>query len=200
MKLMLASQSLHRVHVLDRAGFLFDQADPIVDEEAHKEKIKHLPVKDQALALAAAKAKMLSVGYPEYMVLGCDQMCALGDDILSKPKSEDEVVNQLVKLSEKTIHLHTALSVWVNGEEVWSVVESPEVVYQKLTQEDAKSLLNESVEQGYSPVGCAGAFRLESPLIQKVVVSVDGDEDTIIGLPLKAFENYLLENMIQIEG
>ena len=204
MKLILASTSPHRMKLLTEANIPFTAKAPLDDEEQHKKNVAHLPITQQALELARIKARKLSQENPESLVLGGDQICALntqtGEIAINKPSTEAEIIEQLVLLSNQNMYLRTAISLMKNGEEVWHTVESPAVHYKSITTQKAQAVLKKCIELDCNPVGCAGAFRLESPNKDDIIASISGETPTIIGLPLTALCAYLKENNITITG
>ena len=83
--IILASGSESRKQMLDEAGIIFEIKVSSTDEESIKNGISSLPFSDQVIHLAKAKAVSISKENPNAIVIGGDQMCAIGDRLLQNP-------------------------------------------------------------------------------------------------------------------
>lgn len=174
--LVLASTSPYRRRLLARLGVAFDVASPGVDEE------RAAPDGDPcsvARALARAKAEAVAgqLG-PGAVVIGSDQVCALGDERLGKPGSEEGARSQLRRLAGRTHELITAVAV-VHGGGIEEFVDRTELTMRALT--DAEIAAYVAVDQ---PVDCAGSYKLEAAGIGLFERIESADWTAIEGLPL----------------
>ena len=128
--------------------------------------------------LAVAKAEAVARRHPDAVVIGGDQVAALGSEVLHQPGTAERAVEQLLHLAGRTHTLHTATCVaHPGGRVVW--LEEPRLTMRSLTEEEARR----SVERD-DPRWCAGAYRLEQAgltLFERVEAE---DCNAILGLPL----------------
>jgi septum formation protein len=174
--LVLASTSRYRRALLDRLGLPFVVASPPYQEE------QELPLTPPALVVELARRKAESVAplHPDALILGCDQVAALGDDILGKPGTRERAVEQLMQLAGRTHRLLTGVALLDarTGETVTAIS-----MHEMTMRPFARSEAERYVEMD-APVDCAGAYKVES-LGVALFESMSGDDHTgIIGLPL----------------
>ncbi len=126
-RLVLASASPYRRRMLEAAGLSFQVVAAEIDETALKRRLMAATAKPGpdaiAESLAQAKAEAVSRIDPGALVIGADQVLALGDELFDKPGDLAAARAQLKRLRGKTHHLHTAAAVALGGKIVWSRVE-----------------------------------------------------------------------------
>lgn len=187
--LLLASQSAIRLTLLRNAGLEVEAHPARIDEDALRMALQaeDATPRDIADALAEAKALKLAQRHPTALVLGCDQVLALGPRIFNKPESRDEARSQLADLCGHTHQLLSALVLYDKGEPIWR-----HVGVARLTMRQASPAYLDAY------LGCAwpevshsvGAYQLESEGI-RLFSAIEGDYFTILGLPLLPLLNYL---------
>jgi septum formation protein len=133
-----------------------------------------------AAALAAAKGEAVSAGLPEALVIGADQVLALGQDLFSKPAGTSEAREQLLRLRGKSHQLHTAVSLATGGKAVWTHVEIATLAMRPFSDAFLADYLRDA---GARVCHTVGAYEIEGPGIQ-LFERVEGDIFTVIGLPL----------------
>lgn len=174
MSLILASSSPYRQDLLTRLGLAFVAIAPDVDETP-------LPGEAPgALAqrLAIAKARRISVRHPGAVVIGSDQVAAVGTQFLGKPGTAERARAQLHRLSGQTVIFHTALCV-TNGKEDETATVLTECRFRRLCDDEIHQYLKR--EQPYDTAGSAKAEGLGIALMEHVR---SDDPTAIIGLPL----------------
>lgn len=179
--LVLASTSPYRRRLLARLGLLFETVAPDYDEE------RNLPLGPRRTALHHAHGKAASVGRPEAIVIGSDQVVALENEILGKPGTIAGAESQLRRLSGRRHRLITAL-VLVDGARLRRHVDTHWVQVRTLSDEEIRAYVARD-----RPLDCAGSYRIEAagPLIME---RIDGaDPSAIEGLPLMALGRLLRE-------
>lgn len=128
--------------------------------------------------LAKGKADSISEIFPDALVIGSDQMCAFGNELVSKPGGFEKAFEQLKKLQGNTHQLFTSLHINYQGSE-YSALDITELKMRPLTDDEIESYLGKD-----SPFDCAGSYKIES-LGALLFESVDTpDPNSIIGLPL----------------
>ena len=184
----LASTSKSRRALLAAAGVEADSAAPNVDEEAFRNSMRanKLPVREQAMQLAELKAMRISAKRPG-LVIGGDQMLALGDGAFDKPSDLEAAKNHLRQLSGRSHTLETAIVVCEDGAAVWRHLARPKLTMRPLTEEFIDSYVSACGEALLSTVG---AYQLEGPGAQ-LFTRIEGDYFSILGLPLLPLLDYL---------
>lgn len=181
-RLILASASPFRRRMLEAAGLSFEVVATDVDEAAIKRDLLgsgSMPA-DIAEALAKAKAEAVSARLPEVLVIGADQVLALGQELFSKPANQSEAREQLLRLRGKSHHLHTAAALAVGGKAVWSRVEIATLAMRAFSDAFLADYLREAGDRVCHTVG---AYEIEGLGIQ-LFDRIEGDIFTVIGLPL----------------
>jgi septum formation protein len=182
--LILASASPFRRRMLEAAGLEFEVVSAGVDEAALKRDLAGATPRPGppavAEALARAKAEAVARRHPAALVVGADQVLALGDELLDKPPDASAARVQLERLRGRTHTLHSA-AVLAQGEEiVWSCVEHAGLTMRAFSPDFLERYL---ARAGASVCCTVGAYEIEGVGIQ-LFERVEGDHFTIIGLPL----------------
>lgn len=185
-RLVVATTSRYRLELLERLGVPFRAVAHHCDEDA----FKHMGVRPLELAakLSRAKAESVANAHPGAYVLGSDQVCVLGDSILSKPGTVERAEAQLARLSGKTHELITALA-----------LRRPDGTFAErvsVHRMTLRTLATEAIERYVAadmPLDCAGSYKIEGRGIA-LFTSIVGDDFTgIVGLPLIALTDLLTE-------
>ena len=175
--LILASTSRYRAELLRRLTERFRQVSPEVDEA-------RLPGEaPPALAerLALAKARAVAARHPGSVVIGSDQVAALGDEVLGKPGSIERAQQQLMACSGRDITFYTALAVIDAHGAAHTAMDLTRVRFRKLdVAEIARYVAREM------PLDCAGSFKVEGLGIGLFDAVNNEDPTALIGLPLLA--------------
>lgn len=182
--LILASTSPFRKQLMEQLGLNFSPVAPQVDEDEVRHGLTSA-IEDWPLDLAKAKASSLTKDYADHIIIGCDQTALFENQSLLKPKNKKEAALQLKRLAGQTHLLRTALAVWKDKEWYTKVVDA----HMSMIPLSDDAIAN-YVERD-NPVGCAGAYKIESmgPLLfQKIETT---DFYSIIGLPLLALNEVL---------
>lgn len=187
--LLLASQSGIRLTLLRNAGVPVEPHPSRIDEEALRAALaaEDATPRDIADALAEAKALKLAQRHPTALVLGCDQILALGPRIFAKPASREEARQHLQDLAGHTHQLLSALVLYHNTEPIWR-----HVGVARLTMREASSAyLDAYLDRNWPDIAqSVGCYQLESEGI-RLFSAIEGDYFTILGLPLLPLLTYL---------
>ena len=174
--LILASTSRYRAALLERFGLRFNTASPAVDEAEVASEAPRL----RAARLSDAKAEAIAAQYPEAVVIGGDQVAALGERILRKPGNATNCRDQLRLLSGATAEFHTACS-------VRCVAAALSLAHVDTTTVALRSLSDAEIDryiEREQPFDCAGGFKAESLGIALFDRMQSEDPTAIIGMPL----------------
>lgn len=183
MRIILASSSIYRRQLLERLGLPFEVCCPEVDESPLADE---RPA-DLAWRLAIAKAKAVATRFPDALVIGSDQVAALGEQSIGKAGNHEKAVAQLQQLSGNKVLFHTALCVAQNTHYHASSVLTT-CHFRTLTRTEIENYLH--IDQPYDTAGSAKAESLGIALMQ----SIDSSDPTaIIGLPLIELTRLLRE-------
>jgi len=184
--LVLASASAARTRMLKDAGVdhLCDPAD--IDEAAVKRNWSG-PAEGLAQKLALEKAQAVSPRHSDALVIGCDQVLALGDDIFDKPGTVQRAKEQLKHLRGRKHRLISAVSVVCNGEELWSYYDCADLTVRNFSDAFLEYYLQ---RVGKDVVSSVGAYHLEG-IGAQLFDSVNGDFFTVLGLPLMDLMKFL---------
>jgi septum formation protein len=188
MKLILASRSETRRHMLEAAGVAFEAVPAPLDEEEAKAGLAAagFEARDMAEMLAEMKAKSVVDG--EALVLGADQTLELDDGtMLSKPGSRAEALTQLRSLGGRTHWLHSAAVVVEQGGRVWGETESVKLAVRPLGEEFLRTYLDREYEAVRWNVG---SYRIEGMGAQ-LFEAIEGSHFAVLGLPLLPLLAYL---------
>lgn len=177
-KLLLASSSLYRQELLSRLKISFDCYSPDIDETPKNgESIEAL-----VLRLSKEKAKAASTQYPDAICIGSDELAVLNNEVLGKPLTHENAIQQLSAMSGQKVDFYTGICVLSTSptfEDCRLVMTS--VTFRKLTPSMIENYLQK--EKPYQSAGSFKSETLGSALIEKF----HGDDPTaMIGLPLIA--------------
>jgi septum formation protein len=179
-RLVLASTSTYRRDLLARLGLAFEQRAPDVDEEAWK--AQGATPRELARQLAAAKARAVAqaLADAEAVVIGSDQVCAVGERVLGKPGDAAGALEQLRTLRGRSHEILTAVCVVGPGGD-W---EHTDVA--RLHARDLDDASLERYVAADEPYDCAGSYKLEARGIALFDAIECADHTAIVGLPLMA--------------
>jgi len=177
LKIVLASSSDRRKEILSKLSFNF-----IVDNHTYDEpKIKsHHNVKNFVKQIAEAKALSLKEKYKDAIIIGCDTIVVLNNEIIGKPKDVEEAEEILTKLSGTKHKVLSGLCLYYPKKNlIVSGVEESTVYTNKLTQQQIKNLAKKHLDK-------AGAYAVQEKndmFVKKIV----GDYYNVVGFPVKLF-------------
>jgi septum formation protein len=188
LKVILASGSASRRALLAASGVAADAVAPSVDEESFRNALRaeNVSVRDQAMQLAELKAVRVSQSRAG-LVIGGDQMLALGNEAFDKPRDLAEARSHLARLSGKSHTLETAIVVCEEGRPVWRHLARPKLTMRPLSPEFIDTYVNAC---GDSLLSTVGAYQLEG-LGAQLFSQIEGDYFSILGLPLLPLLDYL---------
>ena len=188
LEVTLASGSASRRALLAAAGVAAHSVAPNVDEASFRTSLRAegVPVRDQAMQLAELKAVRVSSARGG-LVIGGDQMLALGNEAFDKPADLAEARSHLTRLSGKSHTLETAIVVCEEGRPVWRHLARPRLTMRHLTPEFIDGYVDRC---GQSLLSTVGAYQLES-LGSQLFSSIEGDYFSVLGLPLLPLLDYL---------
>ncbi len=183
-RLVLASGSSTRRALLASAGIDVEIQPADVDEAAIRarlvESASSVSHESIAQTLAGEKAKAVSSNCPAALVIGADQVLSFEGRLFEKAKSLNEARECLLSLRGKTHALHSATALAREGEIIWRDVQTARLTMRDFSEMALDRYLNRAGEGVLTSVG---AYQIEGPAVQ-LFEKVDGDQATILGLPL----------------
>lgn len=178
--IVLASKSASRQAMLTSAGVAFEAVPADLDERALEAELEDALPPDVAEKLAAAKALGVSALRPRELVLGSDSLVVVDGERFDKPASRENAAQHLRFFSGRVMYLYSAAVLARGGEIVFRTVSLARLKVRDLSEAFIESYLDaEWPEVGY----CVGVFRIEA-LGPQLFESIDGDQFTVLGMPL----------------
>ena len=189
LKIILASKSKVRKKILDENDILNEVKPSNVDEDIVKLSLLKEKASPEIISknLAELKANKVSNKYVDDLVLGADSVIDLEGELISKPDDRSEALEILKKLNGKKHHLISSVCISKNGSMVWNHTDKASLTMKKMTEEELKNyLVKISDEALYS----YNVYQIEGEG-RNLFSSIDGNENTIMGLPIEKIKKYL---------
>ena len=191
-KIILASKSEVRKKILQENGIACNVEPSHVDEDVIKESLLKEGATSEMISknLAELKANKVSSKIPEDLVLGADSIIDLEGEIISKPKSREEALNILKKMSGKSHFLISSVCISKRGNMVWNHTDKAELLMKKLNEDELKNYLSKISDKN---LYAYNVYQIEGEG-RNLFRDIKGDKNTIMGLPIKRVKNYLKEH------
>jgi septum formation protein len=188
-KIILASRSGVRKKILKKNNINCDVIFANIDEELIKESMLKEKATPEIISknLAEIKANKISLKKPEVLVLGADSVIDLNGEIISKPTSREEAVNILEKLNGKKHKMISSACISKNGSMIWNFTDAAVLTMKLLNLDEIKSYL---IKIRDKELYAYGVYQIEADG-RSLFSKIEGDEDTIMGLPVKQIKEYL---------
>ena len=188
-EMILASKSKVRKQILDENKIKCRVEPSNVDEDIIKDSL----IKEKATPttisknLAELKASKVSLKNTETLVLGADSVIDLEGELISKPENRKEAYEILQKLNGKKHNLVSSVCICKNGSMIWNHSDSAILTMKKFTDEELKSYLSKIPDES---LYAYNVYQIEGEG-RKLFSNIVGDENTIMGLPIKKIKEYL---------
>jgi len=188
-EIILASKSVVRKKILEENGIKCIVEPSNIDENLIKESLLKENVTSELISknLAELKANKISKKKSEKLVLGADSIIDLEGEIISKPLNRNDAFNILKKLNGKKHQLISSVCISKNGSMIWNYTDAANLTMKQMTNEELKLYLTKIKDKelyAYNVYQIEGEGR-------SLFSKIEGDEDTIMGLPVKQIKAYL---------
>ena len=191
-EIILASKSQVRKEILDKNN-ISNRVEPSnVDEDA----VKNSLIKENASPthisknLAELKANKVSQKYPDNFVLGADSVIDLEGHIISKPSNRSEALEILKKLNGKKHNLISSVCISKNGAMIWNYSDKATLTMKMFNEKELKNYLSKLSDEA---LYAYNVYQIEGEG-RNLFSNIEGDENTIMGLPIKKIKEYLINH------
>ena len=189
--IILASKSEVRKKILLENGISCSVEPSKVDEDVIKESLLKEGATPEIISknLAELKANKISNKNPNELVLGADSVIDLDGEIVSKPKSREEALNILKKMSGKSHFLISSVCISKKGNMIWNYTDKAELVMKKFNDSELKNYLTKISDKN---LYAYNVYQIEGEG-KKLFSKINGDKNTVMGLPITKIKSYLQE-------
>ena len=187
--IILASKSEVRKTILEKNNISCLVKPSNVDENPVKESLIKEGASPEIISknLAELKANKVSQKIEQNLVLGADSVIDLDGELISKPENREDAFTILKKLNGKQHHLISSVCISKNGSMVWNYTDKAKLTMKKMSDTDLKDYLSKISDKmlyAYNVYQIEGEGR-------SLFAEIEGDENTIMGLPIKKIKDYL---------
>ena len=188
-KIILASKSKVRKEILEKNNIKCKVVSSNIDEDPIKQSLLNEGASPEIISknLAEIKATKVSQTKENELVLGADSVIDLDNTIISKPTNRTEALNILLKLNGKKHYLISSVSICKNGAMIWNHTDKAQLTMKNFTEIELKEYLKKITDEklyAYNVYQIEGEGR-------KLFSKIEGDENTIMGLPIDKIKEYL---------
>ena len=187
--IILASKSKVRKTILEKNEISCTVKPSNVDEEPVKMSLLKEGASPEIISknLAELKANKVSQKMVQNLVLGADSVIDLNGELISKPENRDDALKILKKLNGKKHQLISSVCISKNGSMIWNYTDKAKLTMKKMSEKDLIEYLSKITDEAlYS----YNVYQIEGEG-RNLFTNIDGDEDTIMGLPIKKIKDYL---------
>ena len=188
-KIVLASKSKVRKEILDKYNIDSIVVPSNVDEDVVKSSL----IKEQASPeiisknLADLKAHKVSAKKIDQIVLGADSVIDLDGELISKPENREEALMILKKLNNKSHLLISSVCISKNGNMIWNYTDKAKLIMKNFSEDELKQYLSKISDEA---LYAYNVYQIEGEG-RNLFANISGDENTIMGLPIKKIKDYL---------
>ena len=187
--IVLASKSKVRKQILDKNNINSEVSASNVDEDSVKKSLLKNGANPEIISknLAELKANKISQKRPNQIVLGADSVIDLNGEIISKPQNRKEAFNILKKLNGKKHYLISSVCISRDGMMIWNYTDKAVLTMKNMKEEALENYLKQIKDED---LYAYNVYQIEG-LGKTLFSNIEGDKDTIMGLPIKKIKEYL---------
>ena len=188
-KIILASKSKVRKQILDNNNISTEVLNSNLDEDVVKESLLKEKASPGLISknLAELKANKVSQKNQGFLVLGADSVIDLEGELISKPINRDQALEILKKLNGKKHHLISSVCISQNGAMIWNYTDKATLTMRKFSLDELRDYLSKISDEA---LYAYNVYQIEGEG-RNLFSNIEGDEDTIMGLPIKKIKKYL---------
>ena len=188
-KIILASKSNVRKKILEENGISCKVEPASIDEDMVKESLLKEGASPRIISknLAELKANKISKKKNGELVLGADSVIDLNGVIISKPSNREEALKILQKLNGKKHHLISSVCISINGSMIWNYTDKAGLTMKQMSNNELKFYLSKIKDED---LYAYNVYQIESEG-RTLFSKIEGDENTIMGLPVKQIKEFL---------
>ena len=187
--IILASKSKARKEILEKNGIKCLVVSSNIDEEPVKESLLYEGASPEIISknLAELKANKVSEKFNGELVLGADSVIDLNGELISKPSSRDNALEILNKLNGKKHCLISSACISKNGSIIWNYTDKAALTMKEMSDQQLIEYLSKIKDEA---LYAYNVYQIEGEG-RNLFSKMEGDEDTIMGLPVKKIKEYL---------
>ena len=188
-KIILASNSKVRKKILDENEIECKVFPSNIDEESIKKSLLRENVSPEIISknLAELKANKISLKFNNEIVLGADSVIDINNQLISKPKDRVEALEILKKLNGKTHYLISSVCISKNGSMIWNYTDKAALTMKNLSVKELEEYLTKITDES---LYAYNVYQIEGEG-RHLFSKIEGDENTIMGLPINKIKEYL---------
>ena len=188
-KIILASKSKVRKKILDENQIECKVFPSNIDEESVKKSLLRENASPEIISknLAELKANKISLKFNNEIVLGADSVIDINKELVSKPKDREKALEILKKLNGKTHYLISSVCISKNGSMIWNYTDKAALTMKNLTDKQLKEYLSKITDEA---LYAYNVYQIEGEG-RSLFSKIEGDENTIMGLPIKKIKEYI---------
>jgi septum formation protein len=188
-KIILASKSKVRKKILEKNGIICAVEPANIDEDLVKESLLNEGASPSIISknLAELKANKISEKKNGELVLGADSIIDLNGEIVSKPSNRDKALDILKKLNGKKHYLISSVCISKNGFMIWNYTDKAGLTMKQMSNDELKLYLSKIKDEA---LYAYNVYQIEGEG-RSLFSKIEGNEDTIMGLPGKKIKEYL---------
>ena len=187
--IILASKSKVRKDILEKNNISCKVEPSYIDEDAVKESLLNEKVTPELISknLAELKANKISSKNHEQLVLGADSVIDLDGELISKPVDRNEAILILKKLNGKEHYLISSVCLSKNGSMIWNYTDKAKLKMKNFSEDELREYLSKISDEA---LYAYNVYQIEGEG-RNLFSDITGDENTIMGLPVKKIKEYL---------
>ena len=189
MKIILASKSKVRKSILEKNNISCIVKPSNVDEDPVKHSLLSEGASPEAISknLAELKANKVSQKENQDLVLGADSVIDFEGQLISKPRDRAEAMKILKKLNGKVHSLISSVCISKNGSMIWNYTDKAQLTMKNMTDDDLNLYLSKISDDA---LYAYNVYQIEG-LGRELFSKIEGNEDTIMGLPINKIKEYI---------
>ena len=188
-EIILASKSKVRKEILDKNDIPNKVEPSNIDEDIVKDSLIKEKASPEIISknLAELKANKVSLKNSDVLVLGADSVIDLDGELISKPENREEALEILKKLNGKKHNLISSVCISKNGMMIWNYTDKAVLTMKNMNDEELNIYLNKISDEA---LYAYNVYQIEGEG-KNLFLNIEGDQNTIMGLPIKKIKEYL---------